>query len=444
MIPEIIPILRAHEAQAPVARWHGALVSRERFLAHVRRVAEQLPENCFAVNLCEDRYLFLVAFAAVMYRGLTNLLPPSRVPAVVAEVAAEFEPCVCIVERPAADLSLRQFVLPDLEDVAPSDGAVPAVAARHAAAVVFTSGSTGKPSANWKYWGDLVQGSLLAQERFGIRPGTEVIATVPPQHMYGLETSILLPLVTGVVANAGRPFFAEDIRSSLERALPTRILVTTPVHLRTCVGAGLRWPAPDFVISATAPLSAQLAAEAEAVLQAPVLEIFGSTETGSIASRRTVEGGRWRMYEGLRIEAAAEGARVSGGHLPAPVLLSDQVRVADSESFELLGRRTDLVNIAGKRASLADLNQKLLQIDGVVDGVFVPQDADGGKVARLSALVVAPGLDKTTLLRALAQQLDPAFLPRPLYLVERLPRAETGKLPRAALLPLMERLGRGS
>lgn len=442
MIPEIIPIVREHAHDAPVARWQGRLISRAQFLAHVRHVAERLPEGRFGVNLCDDRYLFMVAFAALLYRGHTNLLPPTRINTVVAEVARQFTPCLCIVERPDPQLPLPQFVMPELQAVEGADGVVPGVAARHAAAVVFTSGSTGQPSANWKYWGDLVRGSLLAQQRFAVAPGTEIVATVPAQHMYGLETSILLPLLTGMVANAERPFFAADIRRTLEQACEPRILITTPVHLRTCVGAGLQWPALEFVISATAPLAPELARQAEQVLQAPVLEIFGSTETGSIASRRTIDGATWRLYDDLRLHDSATGVQVRGGHLPEPVLLNDHVRVQDEHAFELLGRQTDLVNIAGKRASLADLNQKLLQIEGVQDGVFVVPAADNAKVARLIALVVAPGMSKQVLLDALAQTIDPAFMPRPLHLVEELPRAATGKLPRAALLPLLEQLGR--
>lgn len=439
-----IPILQNRDAQAPVARWRGRLISRAQFLAHVRAVAAQLPERRYLINLCEDRYLFLVAFAAVMARGFTTLLPPTRVPAVVADVAGDFEPCLCVVEQPSAELALQQFVMPDLTAVQPADQTVPEVPAEQPVAVVFTSGSTGKPCPHWKYWGDLVHGTLLAQRRFGIEPGCEIIATVPPQHMYGLETSILLPLVAGAIANAGRPFFAEDIRRSLEQAQQARILVTTPVHLRTCVGAGLQWQAPNFVISATAPLSFELAQQAEQILQAPVLEIFGSTETGSIASRRTISGGQWQLYDGLRMDAVGTTASVSGGHLRSAVPLNDHVRLHDPSTFELLGRPTDLINIAGKRASLMDLNRKLLQIDGVDDGVFVPHEAENGKVARLTALVVAPGMDKAALLAALAAHIDPAFMPRPLHLVDRLPRAETGKLPRAALLPLMQRLGRDS
>ena len=55
---------------------------------------------------------------------------------------------------------------------------------------------------------------------------------------------------------------------------------------------------------------------------------------------------------------------------------------------------------------------------------------------RTAALVVAPGLDEAAILAALRIGIDPVFLPRPLRRVTALPRNETGKLPRAALLAL--------
>ena len=63
--------------------------------------------------------------------------------------------------------------------------------------------------------------------------------------------------------------------------------------------------------------------------------------------------------------------------------------------------------------------------------------AVGSFLRRLAALVVAPGLDEAAVRAALRQAVDPVFLPRPLRLVASLPRNETGKLPRRALLDLL-------
>jgi acyl-coenzyme A synthetase/AMP-(fatty) acid ligase len=90
---------------------------------------------------------------------------------------------------------------------------------------------------------------------------------------------------------------------------------------------------------------------------------------------------------------------------------------------------------------LSDLNLKLNAIEGVRDGIFVipPNQADDD-VWRVTALVVAPDLEKKEILAALAERINPVFLPRPLYKVDSLPRNAMGKLPREALLRLLEQL----
>jgi acyl-coenzyme A synthetase/AMP-(fatty) acid ligase len=217
----------------------------------------------------------------------------------------------------------------------------------------------------------------------------------------------------------------------------TRLLVTTPVHLRALVAAGVALPPLAGIVSATAPLPAELASEAEERFGCEVRELFGSTETCVIARRRTARESSWTPLPGVRIAAFDEATEVRAAHLPAPVLLADRVEVDAEGRFELRGRQADLLEIAGKRASLGDLTRRLLDIPGVEDGCMFQLDAAPGEVARVAALVVAPASDEATILDALRAGVDPAFLPRPLRKVAALPRNETGKLPRAELLALL-------
>ncbi|UCE90433.1 MAG: acyl-CoA synthetase [Pseudomonadota bacterium] len=435
------PLLAAHRPGDAIAWRANKAVSQNQFLAHVSQLADALPDRRYAINLCTDRYHFMVAFAAVIVRGQCNLLPPSPAPRVLADIAGEYADSYCITDEAMADLPVAEHrVDPGLFCGAAAVLANPRIAADHVAALAFTSGSTGRARANPKTWGSLVTGAQLARERFGIDRENlaAIVATVPPQHMYGLETSIMLPLVSGVGFSAERPLFPADIHAALAAVPSPRVLVTTPVHLRTCVRAGLKWPPIAFIISATAPMPMQLASETETVLQTQLLEIYGATEVGSMASRRTLDGALWRLYDGMLLREAGNRFFVSGPNLADEVALSDMLRQHDATHFELLGRCADMVLIAGKRMSLADLNHKLNDIDGVEDGVFfVPEEADDGTVKRLVAFVVAPGLAREQIYDALAERLDPLFLPRPLVCVERLPRNETGKLPRANLLALL-------
>ena len=222
-----------------------------------------------------------------------------------------------------------------------------------------------------------------------------------------------------------------------------RILVTTPLHLRACVADAVRLPPVDMILSATAPLSRTLAEEAERHCRTEVHEIFGFAEAGSIAERRTVTGDHWRLLEGVQLVQERERWAVRAGYLPAPVPVPDRISVDADGRFVVHGREADQVNIAGHRVALGDLNQKLLEIDGVQDGVFFLPAEQTATVTRLMACVVAPGKTAEEIQQALRLRLDPVFLPRPLLLVPRLPRNETGKLPREALLKFAEQQARG-
>jgi acyl-coenzyme A synthetase/AMP-(fatty) acid ligase len=215
-----------------------------------------------------------------------------------------------------------------------------------------------------------------------------------------------------------------------------RVLVTTPVHLRALVAERGSVPAVDMIVCATAPLSPQLAAQAEARFDAPLHEIYGCTEAGQVATRRTVDSPEWHALPGLRLRQDERGTWVRGGHVNEEILLNDMIELRGRDRFLLHGRNADLVNIAGKRTSLAHLNYHLNSIEGVRDGVFVVPDEDGAAVPRLMAFVVAPGVTRDAVLDALRSRIDAAFMPRPLNFVAALPRNDTGKLPRAQLQAL--------
>jgi acyl-coenzyme A synthetase/AMP-(fatty) acid ligase len=262
---------------------------------------------------------------------------------------------------------------------------------------------------------------------------------VPAQHMYGFESTVLLPMQSSSAMCAERPFFPADIAAALNLLPRPRILVSTPVHLRALVAADMALPALELIISATAMLPANLAREVEERYGAPLLEIYGSTETGQMASRRTALEVHWRLWPGVRLTCSDGHCSAHGGHVARPTALADVLEPTSAEHFLLHGRTADLVNIAGKRSSLAYLNHQLNAIPGVIDAAFFVRDdseASLAGVTRLAALVVAPRLDAPAIIRALRLRIDPVFLPRPLLMVERLPRNATGKLPQHTLRAL--------
>jgi acyl-coenzyme A synthetase/AMP-(fatty) acid ligase len=411
------------------------------FLQQVRALAAMLPSGRHAINLCEDRYRFLVAFCAVALRGQVTLLPPSRAPAVIDDELQRHADSYCLGDGALQPEPPRYLRLPEplpLQDGDPlllDDAAL--------AAIGFTSGSTGEPLPNPKTWrsfrASTLQNLAALQDLWPADATARLVATVPPQHMYGMEMSVLLPLLGNVAVHAARPFFPEDVAQALRDAAGHRLLVTTPVHLRALVASGIALPSLAGIVSATAPLSRELAQAAEQRFGCEVRELFGSTETCVIARRRTAREDAWTPLPGVGVQPQPDGSMVHAPHLPLPVTLGDLVEVASDGRFTLCGRNGDLLEIAGKRASLGDLTRKLQGIAGVVDGVvFQHDELDAGGVRRIVALAVAPDGDAARILQALRCSVDPVFLPRPLKLVAQLPRNGTGKLPRAELMRLLQ------
>ncbi|HZF15165.1 MAG TPA: AMP-binding protein [Steroidobacteraceae bacterium] len=420
-----LPLLVGREDRDVVVYCGSATLGAGDLIARSAHLYGRLPQRRFFVNTCERRGTFLIALLAALRAGATTLLPANPSVGAIAVLA---------------DLHPDQATLDDAS-VAAQVG--PAIGSRvdrvrlsgQPAVMVFTSGSTGVPQGHAKSWATLLAGAALTGERLFAQTGPcNLVTTVPSQHMFGLETGVLLTLGAGCSVSDERPFFPRDIAAALEAVPAPRVLVTTPTHLRACVTAGIRLPPLAFALSSTASLAADQAAAAEAFVDAPVIEIYGCTEAGAMATRRTIEGDRWHGLPGARFEPVDGGALYFSEHLPEPVALQDLIDAATDGSFRLLGRARDLVKVAGKRASLADLTQKLLAVEGVADAViFMPSD-DG----RCAALVVAPLTSREQILAALARHIDPAFLPRPLKLVAKLPRNEAGKLPRAALLAAID------
>jgi acyl-coenzyme A synthetase/AMP-(fatty) acid ligase len=413
----------------------GQAIGVGEFLRDAARLAAELPERRHVLNLYADRYRFAVGFAAALLRQQVSLLPPNVTPDLIGRLVAQYPDVYCLSDRDTGLESLDTVSFPQPAGGGWASSPIPSVPESQLAAVLFTSGSTGEPVPCRKIWGSLVRSARAEVERLELdaRPGMAVLGTVPPQHSYGLESTVLMVMQGGLALHAGRPLLPADVRAELASLPRPRALVTTPVHLRALLSEGDALPPADFLLCATAPLSPQLAAQAEVRFGAPLYEIYGCTEAGQVATRRTVKSEEWRALPGVKMGTDSRGTWVKGGHVESEIVLADVIEVRGRGRFMLHGRTADLVNVAGKRTSLAHLNYHLNSIEGVRDGTFVVPEQEGEAVARLTAYVVAPGLTSEALLRALRQRIDAAFLPRPLHFVEALPRNETGKLPQLAL-----------
>ena len=420
-------------------------VTTAMFLDMAVRLADELPAGEHVVNLCRDRLHFAVALAAAMLRGHVSLLTGDRSPDRLRMLTERFPGLYSLSDDPGLASPSRHHVFrlqPGHSDIGQREN--PAISAARLAAVVFTSGSTGEPVAHYKSWGALTERSNDAAACFGMTAScpASIVGTVPPHHMYGFETTVLLPLHAPASAWCGAAFYPEDVAAALRAVPEPRVLVTTPLQIRALLHASVQLPPLARIISATAPLFADMAAVAEQRWNTHVFEIFGATEVGSIASRRTVEGDVWTTYPRVRLnhDTDTDKAMVSGPYAD-PYGLSDIIEALDPRHFRLVGMRADMIKLGGRRASLAELNRILTGIEGVLDGQFVaPEDLDQRPTARLLAFVVAPERSPDDILLELRGRIDPLFLPRRVIRVDELPRNDVGKLTEQAMGALRARL----
>ncbi len=393
-------------------------------------LSQSLPKASYVINLHADRYLYLRAFCAALVAGQCTLMPPNRQSYTLEQLKSVYDDAYTVGEDGEEAVEPGPFMgIPEIPD-------------KQHSAIAFTSGSTGSPSPNLKYWRTLRDGALSNVETVldTQEERLNVVATVPPQHMWGMETSIMLPLFANLAISNLMPFFPQNIADALQGLPEPRMLVSSPIHLEAFLRSGVETVAIEKIITATAPLSKQLAQDLENGFDTHVKDVFGCSESGILAARRTSVDEEWAYSNTFKLTMTDDGVRISAAHLSEDVMLPDIVRLTGPSSFRWMGRQLDMVNIAGKRGSLADLNFRLQEIPGVVDGVIFEPADDQRRGDRLAALVVAPDLEVSDILTALRDKVETVFLPRPMIKVPVLPRQETGKLATKAVREMFARM----
>lgn len=439
-------VLPRHSPDSVVAVRNGEIIDAKRFYRDFAGWSQRLPDRPYVVNICEDKYLFFVGLVTAAVRGQVTLLPHSTAPEAFAATLERYKGVACLAdcEPPVSGLEVLDMRndpghAPPIEPVIPSGRTV---------AITFTSGSTGVPSGHPKTWGFLTASANIIGARISsiCEAGFTAVSTVPHQHMYGLEHSICAPLRHGGSFYTGRPFLPNDIRMALAASPRPRALITTPPHLRACLSDNRAFPGLDLIVSATAPLDKETASAAEKLFGCRLLEIYGCTEAGSLASRETAREPLWKALDGVRVSEHQGETFAEANHLASPIPLADLMDIHGPETFSIRGRSADMVKVGGKRAALGDLNHHLNTAPGVLDGVYFAPDGLDENNGRLVAFVVAPSVPDETIRAHLRKWIDPVFMPRQIYRVESLPRGKTGKIPRAELerLTAEARKGRGT
>jgi acyl-coenzyme A synthetase/AMP-(fatty) acid ligase len=411
------------------------VISYARFAAEAAGLAQQARSSGWrrAALMARDSYSFALGLYGLMHGDCEVVLPPNHQPATLEAMRGNFD--LLVEDELLSNVNRQEPCLVPLDPSA-------------ARMTFFTSGSTGTPKRVPKTLGMFEREAQTLMESWGQDGSGTVFSTVPHQHVYGLSFKIMWPLA------AGSPFCTEshEIWETLLADLgPGATIVSSPAHLGRMAGLTPLRPdrCPARVFSAGAPLAFEAAIEAERVLGVRPTEIFGSTETGAVATRQQdIDDRPWQLLPGLAMRCDDEG-RLS---LLSPYVGAEWVATADLVApvvggFRWLGRADRVVKIEGRRVSLSAVESALAGLPWVTTAATVLLPGNPG---RLAAAIV-PNLEGRERLAALgkfrfgrllrkglADMLDPASAPRYWRFVEALPSAELGKRRDGDILKLFE------
>lgn len=242
------------------------------------------------------------------------------------------------------------------------------------AAMFFTSGSTGFPTGAFKSKENIETDMEALLLEFGNFHIEKVVATVPFIHIYGFLAALLLPLKLDVDLVFKEHFLPHDL---LESAKPHHLVVTTPLYIKSLLRLDEAKNLSETIfISSTGPLPAEIAKEFTDKFNTTLIQLFGSTECGSIAFKKQ-DDTRWTPFNSVVATLNHEGLL----HIKSPFISqtlwqegfvqtggsiqSFDYATMENGTFQLIGRSSNIVKIAGKRYSTIQIEEILEAIEGI-------------------------------------------------------------------------------
>lgn len=232
-----------------------------------------------------------------------------------------------------------------------------------------TSGSTGEPKRCTHALADLRAEAGLWATRFADAPA--IVALVPSHHIYGTIFAALLPEMLGCA-----------VTEAVRDAAPGTLAVGTPTHWAHLARSLLAFPDGVIGVTSTAPMPSQLAHRLRGQRLSRLVEVYGSSETGGIASREH-EGAAFALLPGWRADGDTLARTLASGERTV-VTPPDHLHWLDARRFAIRGRRDGAVQVGGINVFPARVRDTLLAHAGVADAA-VRLEADSG---RLKAFVV--------------------------------------------------------
>jgi acyl-coenzyme A synthetase/AMP-(fatty) acid ligase len=242
----------------------------------------------------------------------------------------------------------------------------------------------------------------------------------------------------------GRAHLPGEIANGLEKAGCT-VLVGGPVHYRALRNTDLSAPRLRLACSSGAMLDPADAVRFTQKTGIGVTEVYGSTETGGVATRCRADGERnWTTFDGVRWKLR-DGRLWVASPFGSPDLdldeegfgpTGDRAEPTPDGRFILKGRADGIVKIGGSRVDLLEVEQKIAVMAGIDDACVLAEPVEDGRSVQLAAMVVSR-FSTGELKELFARDLEPLARPRRIIKVDRIPTHETGKRDRKAVEKLL-------
>jgi long-chain acyl-CoA synthetase len=322
----------------------------------------------------------------------------------------------------------------------------------------LTSGTTAAPRAIRFRSHHLLADCNQICETMGISDADLNFGVIPISHSYGFS-NLLTPLIAcGVPTVVSGDRTPRAILSDLVRSNAT-VFPGMPVFYQAfCEMEHVPvLPKLRLCISAGAPLPAAVAKRFREKFNLPIHSFYGASECGGICYARETtnerEGFVGQPMEGVAIElldpnAAASqiqvrSAAVADGYFPEPddekldngIFVPDDLLARSDSGFTIVGRISDVINVAGKKVNPAEVEAHLLRFSGVRQAVVFGRPAGAGlrneEVA--ACVVVSPHITESDLLRSCRAGLSAWQVPKRILIMNAIPVNERGKISRRDL-----------
>jgi acyl-coenzyme A synthetase/AMP-(fatty) acid ligase len=303
----------------------------------------------------------------------------------------------------------------------------------------FTSGSTGAPKLVPKKNYQFLNQLEAELEWLDIGEHYSVLCLSPAHHILGFVWGLFFAAATGGTATfLSSPTPQAWLRGIME-SKPS-LVIAVPSHYRV-LAQTIDGPLPraEYLCSG-APLPGRVQRSFEELSGSPVVQIYGSTETGGVA--RSLSGGTWAPLPGMRWRTDEEHrlwVRSAWQEDSEGWERTDDLAEPAAEGFRLLGRADTIVKIGAKRFSTEEIVRAARAMPGIEDAAAVTYERYGETAV---ALFVVPSavdrLDRTDITRFLNERLASFKLPRTIRLLEKLPAIGIGKVDTEKLRKMIE------